>query len=70
MKLAFALLLAACASDPTDAAYCTHDKDCPEGATCVLGTGVCARFRNPFDAGIPDLASPDLSVPQDLSGSD
>jgi hypothetical protein len=36
----------------------------------VLGTGVCARFRNPFDAGIPDLTSPDLSVAPDLASTD
>jgi hypothetical protein len=62
-------LLAGCSSEPLDAGYCARNEDCPNGMHCVIGTGVCVGFRNPLDAGVPDLSVDDLSV-LDLASSD
>ncbi len=59
--LGLALLLSGCSGEPIDGGYCARDEDCADGAHCVTGTGVCVRFRNPLDAGMPDLAEPDLA---------
>jgi hypothetical protein len=56
------LLLAGCGSEPLDSGYCARDEDCPGGNHCVAGTGVCVGFRNPLDAGVPDLSEADLSL--------
>jgi hypothetical protein len=56
------MLWAGCGSNPAEEG-CRQDSDCKDGARCEPGTGVCLRFRNPLDAGIPDLPPPvDLSV--------
>ncbi|HEY7954851.1 MAG TPA: hypothetical protein VII38_06135 [Polyangia bacterium] len=40
-----------------------HDSDCPAGARCQSGTGVCVSTSTPLDAGVPDLAPADLAGP-------
>jgi len=75
--------LSACGGAAVDEGACAADSDCGADFRCVVGTGVCVRFRNPLDAGAqspqpdlgagdlaaPDLAAPDLAAP-DLAGSD
>jgi hypothetical protein len=56
------LTWAGCSSEPLDSGYCARDEDCPSGIHCVIGTGVCVGFRNPLDAGVPDLSEADLST--------
>jgi hypothetical protein len=69
LALLAALSLAACTHYDSASGTCKRDEDCADGAECVVGTGVCVRFRNPLDAAIPDLAGADLAMP-DLQPTD
>lgn len=70
-QLLFALAIA-CLATGCDGATanvgCVKDTDCPAGARCEVGTGVCVSMSTPLDAGVPDLPPVDLA-PVDDGGS-
>jgi len=61
LALAFLVGGAGCHDAPA-ATGCVKDRDCPAGARCEAGTGVCVSMSTPLDAGVPDLPPADLAL--------